>query len=88
MKGAGGHVSVRDAILLDHFRISPHGKSFSLTKPEDLYLVYNKGAVVGRNMYVINSAGYSIHSAVILAGAPWTHRRVSTFLMLSKREIL
>lgn len=64
-EGAGGHVSVRDPILLDHFWINPHAKSFSRMKPEDLCLVNDAGEVVeGGNMHVINPAGYSIHSAV------------------------
>jgi Class II Aldolase and Adducin N-terminal domain len=66
-EGAGGHVTVRDPILPDHFWINPHGKSFSWMRPEDLVLVNEQGAVVdgeGGNMHSINPAGYVIHSAV------------------------
>jgi hypothetical protein len=38
-EGAGGHVTVRDPILTDHFWINPHGKSFSWMRPEDLVLM-------------------------------------------------
>ncbi len=38
-EGAGGHVTVRDSILPDHFWINPHGKSFSWMRPEDLVLM-------------------------------------------------
>lgn len=63
-EGAGGHVSVRDPILKDHFWINPHSKSFSRMKPEDLCLVDDRGVVVGGNMHAVNPAGFSIHSAV------------------------
>lgn len=63
-EGAGGHVTVRDPILTDHFWINPHAKSFSRMKPEDLCLVNDQGVVVGGNMHAINPAGFSIHSAV------------------------
>jgi hypothetical protein len=63
-EGAGGHVTVRDPILPDHFWINPHGKSFSYMRPEDLALVNDDGEVVGGNMHSINPAGYVIHSAV------------------------
>ena len=64
-EGAGGHVTVRDPILTDHFWINPHAKSFSRMKPEDLCLVNDQGVVVtGGNMHAINPAGYAIHSAV------------------------
>lgn len=38
-EGAGGHVTVRDPILPDHFWINPHGRSFSWMRPEDLVLM-------------------------------------------------
>jgi hypothetical protein len=38
-EGAGGHVTVRDPILTDHFWINPHGRSFSWMRPEDLVLM-------------------------------------------------
>ena len=63
-EGAGGHVTVRDPILHDHFWINPHAKSFSRMRPEDLCLVNDQGVVVGGNMHAINPAGFSIHSAV------------------------
>lgn len=64
-EGAGGHVTVRDPIMTDHFWINPHGKSFSHMKPEDLVLVSKDGEVKeGGNMHSINPAGYVIHSAV------------------------
>jgi Class II Aldolase and Adducin N-terminal domain len=67
-EGAGGHVTVRDPILPDHFWINPHGKSFSWMRPEDLVLVNGEnGEVVdgqGGNLHSINPAGYVIHSAV------------------------
>ena len=59
-EGAGGHVTVRDPILPDHFWINPHGKSFSWMRPEDLVLVNDEGDVVdgqGGNMHSINPAG-------------------------------
>lgn len=64
-EGAGGHVTVRDPILTDHFWINPFCKSFSYMKPEDLCLVNEEGIVVpGGNMHAINPAGFSIHVAV------------------------
>jgi hypothetical protein len=66
-EGAGGHVTVRDPVMPDHFWINPHGKSFSLMRPEDLVLVDEDGVVIdgqGGNMHVVNPAGYVIHSAV------------------------
>lgn len=64
-EGAGGHVTVRDPILTDHFWINPHAKSFSHMKPEDLVLVSKDGEVKeGGNMHSINPAGFVIHSAV------------------------
>lgn len=66
-EGAGGHVTVRDPILPDHFWINPHGKSFSWMRPEDLVLVNEEGQVVdghGGNMHSVNPAGYVIHSAI------------------------
>lgn len=64
-EGAGGHVTVRDPILTDHFWINPHGKSFSYMTPEDLVLVSKDGEVKeGGNLHSINPAGYIIHSAV------------------------
>jgi len=66
-EGAGGHVTVRDPIMPDHFWINPHGKSFSHMTPADLVLVDEEGCVVdghGGNMHSINPAGYVIHSAI------------------------
>ena len=64
-EGAGGHVTVRDPILRDHFWINAHAKSFSRIEPDDLCLVNDRGIVVaGGNMHAVNPAGISIHSAV------------------------
>lgn len=64
-EGAGGHVTVRDPILTDHFWMNPHGKSFSYIRPDDLCLVNDQGEVVeGGNMHAVNPAGFSIHAAV------------------------
>jgi hypothetical protein len=64
-EGAGGHVTVRDPVLPDHFWINPHGKSFRHMRPEDLVLVGKDGEVKeGGNMHSINPAGFVIHSAV------------------------
>jgi len=64
-EGAGGHVTVRDPILTDHFWINPFCKSFRYIKPEDLCLVNEEGAVVAPgNMHAINPAGFAIHLAV------------------------
>ncbi|CAG9972463.1 unnamed protein product [Clonostachys byssicola] len=64
-EGAGGHVTVRDPILPDHFWINPHGVSFTHMRPEDLCLVNELGEVVEPgNMHAINPAGFSIHVAV------------------------
>ncbi|KAL6247051.1 hypothetical protein RBB50_006359 [Rhinocladiella similis] len=64
-EGAGGHVTVRDPVMPDHFWINPHGKSFSHMRPEDLVLVSKDGEVKeGGNMHSINPAGYIIHAAV------------------------
>ncbi|KIX99882.1 uncharacterized protein Z520_04518 [Fonsecaea multimorphosa CBS 102226] len=64
-EGAGGHVTVRDPVLPDHFWINPHGKSFSWMTPDDLVLMNPKGEVVeGGNMHSVNPAGWVIHSAV------------------------
>ncbi|KIN03332.1 hypothetical protein OIDMADRAFT_63853, partial [Oidiodendron maius Zn] len=64
-EGAGGHVTVRDPILTDHFWMNPHGKSFSYILPDDLCLVNDQGEVVeGGNMHAVNPAGFSIHAAV------------------------
>jgi len=64
-EGAGGHVTVRDPIMTDHFWINPHGKSFRYMKPEDLCLMSETGEVVeGGNMHTVNPAGYAIHNAL------------------------
>ncbi|OQU95504.1 Clas II Aldolase and Adducin domain-containing protein isoform 2 [Cladophialophora immunda] len=64
-EGAGGHVTVRDPILPDHFWINPHGKSFAHMTPADLVLMNPEGEVVeGGNMHSVNPAGWVIHSAV------------------------
>lgn len=63
-EGAGGHMTVRDPILTDHFWINPHGRSFAYIKPDDLCLVNPEGVVVGGNMHAINPAGFVIHSHV------------------------
>ena len=64
-EGAGGHVTVRDPILKDHFWINPHAVSFSHIMPEDLCLVNEAGEVVEPgNMHAINPAGFAIHAAV------------------------
>lgn len=64
-EGAGGHVTVRDPILTDHFWINPHGKSFRFMKPEDLVLMNEFGEVVeGGNMHTVNPAGFAIHNAL------------------------
>jgi len=64
-EGAGGHVTVRDPILTDHFWINPHGKSFRYMKPEDLCLLSEAGEVIeGGNMHTVNPAGYAIHNAL------------------------
>lgn len=64
-EGAGGHVTVRDPILSDHFWINPFARSFSHIKPEDLCLVNEEGIVVEPgNMHAVNPAGFAIHVAV------------------------
>lgn len=70
-EGAGGHVTVRDPVLHDHFWINPHGKSFRHMKPEDLCLVNESGEVVQvdgeggmGNMHTVNPAGFAIHNAL------------------------
>ncbi|KAI8649625.1 Aldolase-II domain-containing protein [Fusarium keratoplasticum] len=64
-EGAGGHLTVRDPLLRDHFWINPHGVSFSYMKPEDLCLINENGEVVGPgNMHAVNPAGFAIHVAV------------------------
>jgi ribulose-5-phosphate 4-epimerase/fuculose-1-phosphate aldolase len=63
-EGAGGHVTVRDPILADHFWINPHAKSFRYVKPEDLCLMNENGEVVDGNMHTVNPAGFAIHSAI------------------------
>ena len=64
-EGGGGHVTVRDPILPDHFWINPHNVSFSHMTPDDLCLVNEEGIVVAPgNMHAINPAGFSIHLAV------------------------
>lgn len=67
-EGVGGHVTVRDPILPDHFWINPFGKSFIHLTPDDLCLVNENGTVVpGGNMHHVNPAGFAIHSAVHMA---------------------
>lgn len=57
-EGAGGHVTVRDPIMPDHFWINPHARSFRHIKPEDLCLVDEQGVVKeGGLMHSINPAG-------------------------------
>jgi hypothetical protein len=64
-EGAGGHVTVRDPILPDHFWINPFARSFSHMKPQDLCLVNEEGIVVEPgNMHAVNPAGFAIHVAV------------------------
>ncbi|OAA60589.1 Class II aldolase/adducin [Niveomyces insectorum RCEF 264] len=67
-EGAGGHVTVRDPILTNHFWINPHAVSFSHMRPEDLCLVNEQGEVVEPgNMHAVNPAGFAIHVAVHMA---------------------
>lgn len=64
-EGGGGHVTVRDPIMPDHFWINPHNVSFSHMTPADLCLVNEQGIVIEPgNMHAINPAGFSIHLAV------------------------
>ena len=63
-EGAGGHMTVRDPELHDHFWINPFSRSMNQVTPDDLVLVNDKGVVVGGNMHVVNPAGYYIHSAI------------------------
>lgn len=83
-EGAGGHVTVRDPILKDHFWINPHAVSFIHMRPEDLCLVDENGVVKeGGNMHSINPAGYVIHSAVHKA-RPDVHAAVHCHSVPSK----
>ena len=80
--GIGGHITVRDPILTDHFWVNPLGVHFSRIKVSDLVLVDHEGRIK-EGRHTINAAAYAIHSSVhqlrpdVIAAAH-SHSRFST----------
>lgn len=87
--GIGGHITVRDPILTDHFWVNPLGVHFSRIKASDLVLVDHAGNVK-QGRHPINAAAYAIHSSIHRArpdviGAAHAHARFgSTWSTLAK----
>lgn len=64
-EGSAGHISVRDPVDPTTFWINPLGIHFSLLTASDMVRVDEEGNLVGGNTNApINSAGFSIHSAM------------------------
>jgi len=62
--GVAGHVSVRDAVLNDHFWLNPYGASFGRLDESDLLLVSPHGEiVVGEG--ILHQPAFSIHGSVL-----------------------
>ena len=87
--GIGGHITVRDPILTDHFWVNPLGVHFSRICVSDLVLVNHDGQIV-EGTRTINAAAYAIHSSIHRArpdihAAAHSHSRFSTtFASLGK----
>lgn len=64
-EGSSGHISVRDPIDPETFWINPLSKHFGLIKASDLVHVDEHGTILPDGAQsAINSAGFSIHSAL------------------------
>lgn len=65
-EGISGHISVRDPEFPDRFWINPLGVHFAMMRASDMICVnHTTGEVMAGNIHgSINSAGFSIHSAV------------------------
>ncbi|MEI7738532.1 MAG: class II aldolase/adducin family protein [Betaproteobacteria bacterium] len=80
--GIGGHITVRDPILKDHFWVNPLGVHFGRITVSDLVLVDHDGHIK-EGKHTINAAAYAIHSSVhqlrpdVIAAAH-SHSRFST----------
>ena len=87
--GVGGHITVRDPILTDHFWVNPLAVDFSRICVSDLILVNHAGQIV-EGTRTINAAAYAIHSSIHKArpdvdAAAHSHSRFSTtFASLGK----
>ncbi len=66
VQGLGGHITVRDPELTDHFWVNPFGIHFSRVRVSDLILVNPEGEVVQGNG-ALNQAAYAIHSPIYQA---------------------
>ncbi|KAJ5134305.1 hypothetical protein N7526_005670 [Penicillium atrosanguineum] len=63
-EGTAGHISIRDPVDPDTFWINPLARHFGLMKVSDMVQVDMKGEIIGGNRAAINTAGFSIHSAL------------------------
>jgi ribulose-5-phosphate 4-epimerase/fuculose-1-phosphate aldolase len=61
--GVGGHITVRDPILTDHFWVNPLAVDFSRIRVSDLILVNHEGKII-EGTRTINAAAYAIHSSI------------------------
>jgi ribulose-5-phosphate 4-epimerase/fuculose-1-phosphate aldolase len=61
--GFGGHLTVRDPIMTDHYWTNPMAIPFSQVCLSSLVLANHQGHVV-EGRYGINKAGYVFHAAV------------------------
>jgi ribulose-5-phosphate 4-epimerase/fuculose-1-phosphate aldolase len=87
--GIGGHITVRDPVLADHFWVNPLAVHFSRIRVSDLVLVNHDGRIV-EGTRTINAAAYAIHSAIhrarpdVVAAAHSHSRFSSTFSSLGE----
>lgn len=61
--GFGGHLTVRDPILTNHYWTNPMAIPFSQVRLSNLVLANHEGHIV-EGQYGINKAGYVFHAAV------------------------
>lgn len=62
--GGSGHISLRDPVNPDTFWINPYGVHFGLLKVSDMVHVDDKGKRIGGSNRPVNTAGFTIHSAL------------------------
>ncbi|CAI6099414.1 unnamed protein product [Clonostachys chloroleuca] len=63
-EGSAGHISLRDPVDPSTFWINPMAVHFGLLTAKDMVQVNENGQVIGGNKVAINTAGFSIHSAI------------------------
>jgi ribulose-5-phosphate 4-epimerase/fuculose-1-phosphate aldolase len=87
--GVGGHITVRDPILTDHFWVNPLAVDFSRIRVSDLVLVNHDGKII-EGTRTINAAAYAIHSSIhrarpdVIAAAHSHSLHSTTFASLGK----